>query len=286
MFRFRLFFPFFFLSYLSFAQTVENIRVEPEGEKINIYYRIGGSTEAQLYDVKLACSIDGGPRFEPEALIGDVHGNIRGGKSYYLIVWDVFEDVDEIGNVEFFIKVELMEDAASKVSPYGEQVRQTDLEPPESQEEEISHAVREKEPGQAAQEEKPTEGFRVEETKSPDPYNNRFLLSYRASHFNLFGFTAGTLGKWGVYGSARIGVYDALLERLPGSLTGGITKSLFTTGKHRLHGYAGAGIGDYFNELDLEAGISGLLWNRLVLTLGLEYPGYYTDLVFGIGIVL
>ena len=94
----------------SYAQSVENIRVEPEGENILVHYRIGGSTDAQTFNVRLYCSVDGGNRFQPSTVIGDVGENIRGGKSNYTITWDVFEDRDEIGEVEFFVSVELIRD--------------------------------------------------------------------------------------------------------------------------------------------------------------------------------
>ena len=68
-------------SYVVHAQTVENIRVEQEDDMILVHYRIGGSTDEQTYDAKLSCSIDGGPRFEPQTVFGDVKENIRGGSS-------------------------------------------------------------------------------------------------------------------------------------------------------------------------------------------------------------
>lgn len=97
-------------SMMSLSQTVENIRVEPEEDNIRITYRIGGSSEGQVYRVDLECSIDGGPRFTPRSLQGDYGDNIMGGKSYYTIIWEVFKDRDEIGEAEFFIRVELVED--------------------------------------------------------------------------------------------------------------------------------------------------------------------------------
>ena len=99
-----------FTANIILAQTVENIRVEQDGENLNIHYRIGGSTSEQLYFVTLTCSIDGGPVFEPKSVIGDVGANIRGGKSFNTVVWDVFEDVEEVGSVEFFVKVDLTSD--------------------------------------------------------------------------------------------------------------------------------------------------------------------------------
>ena len=97
------------------AQTVENIRVEQDGENILVHYRIGGSTDAQTFKVLLSCSIDGGRRFEPITMIGDVGENIRGGKSNYTITWDVFEDLDEIGEVEFFVSVDLSSGLAKTI---------------------------------------------------------------------------------------------------------------------------------------------------------------------------
>ncbi|TFH25808.1 MAG: hypothetical protein E4H10_08790, partial [Bacteroidia bacterium] len=89
-----------FLSLGAMAQTVENIRVDQDGENILVHYRIGGSTDMQTFNVRLSCSIDVGRRFEPITVIGDVGENIRGGRSNYTITWDVFEDLEEIGEVE------------------------------------------------------------------------------------------------------------------------------------------------------------------------------------------
>ncbi len=43
-----------------YAQTVENIRVTQEGDQLKITYRIGASTETQLFNVYLSCSMSGG----------------------------------------------------------------------------------------------------------------------------------------------------------------------------------------------------------------------------------
>ena len=42
--RLSLFITALTISLVSFAQTVENIRIEPEGDNIKISYRIGEST--------------------------------------------------------------------------------------------------------------------------------------------------------------------------------------------------------------------------------------------------
>jgi hypothetical protein len=87
---------------------VENIRVEQEGEQLKITYRIGDSSADELYYVTLECSVEGGKLFEPVSVYGDVGSNIRGGKSVYTIYWEVFKDLEEIGEAEFFIGVDNM----------------------------------------------------------------------------------------------------------------------------------------------------------------------------------
>ncbi len=268
MLRPLLLLSFFLVSSYSFAQTVENIRVETEGDKIKVHYRIGGSTEAQLYKVTLSCSLDGGARFEPKAVIGDVGMNIRGGRSYYTIVWDVFEDVNQVGSAEFFVKVEMEEDMTAPVTPI-------EVRPRKMHEESVKRELEETD-----------KGVEVEKSREPAPFNHRYHLAYRASSYNLLGLTAGTLGKWGFYGSLRIGSFDDDMQLLSGSFTAGATKHIFSAGIYRLHGYLGAGIGDYFNKFDAEVGITNVLFDRLTVTLGMEYPGYYLDFVFGIGVVL
>ncbi len=106
--------PIFVIHVLTQAQTIENIQVEPVGELIQITYRIGGSLEGHQYDVELECSIDGGTRFHPVSVRGDVGSNIRGGKSYYMIEWEVFKDFEQIGDAEFFIKVNQVADDLPK----------------------------------------------------------------------------------------------------------------------------------------------------------------------------
>ena len=232
----------------SFSQTVENIRVEPEGENIKIIYRIGGSIEGHVYNVVLTCSIDGGPRLEPKTVIGDVGKNIRGGRSYYTIVWDVFEDdVEEIGDAEFFIKVEL-----------------------------VGGKKKDKSSGMLS-------NLKPVTTDAAD--YRKVFITYELTSFNPLGFRAGTLGNWGYYGSIRIGYYDDFLDSYSGSVTAGATKRILNMPKYRLHGYAGLGIGDYFDEFDVEFGVSNVFNNRWVINFGFEYPTYYLDAVFGIGIV-
>lgn len=265
---------FFFLlstvliSYLSYSQTVENIRVEPDGDNIKISYRIGRSTESQLYNIVLSCSMDGGQRFEPQSVIGDVGKNIRGGRSFYTVIWNVFEDVEEVGNGEFFVKVELVSDASKPVtSPRQPQQRVVPIETRE-----------------ASSSFKPDIVGRTSQTKS---FYRKLFIAYSGSIYNPYGFSIGTIGNWGTYGSLRLGYYNEYLEMFQGSVTAGITKFLFTKEEFRLHGYAGGGVGDFFDEVALEAGAIGVVKDRLNLSLGFSYITNmnYMDLVFGIGIV-
>jgi hypothetical protein len=119
--RFVLFLFSLLIGVSIYAQTVENIRVDQEGDNILVHYRIGGSTDVQTYNVTLSCSIDGGRRFEPKTVFGDVNENIRGGKSNYTITWDVFEDLEEVGEVEFFVKVDLVSDLSEAAPGKGDQ---------------------------------------------------------------------------------------------------------------------------------------------------------------------
>ena len=114
------------------AQTVENIRVVQDGEQLKITYRIGASTQSQLFRVMMSCSMDGAMRFEPNNVMGDVGENIVGGKSYYTIMWDVFADVDEVVNPNISVRVELMNPVTPAVP-----VTRTTEKPAQEPEEEV-----------------------------------------------------------------------------------------------------------------------------------------------------
>jgi len=245
---------FFFttISMLS-AQTVENIRVKQDGDNLEISYRIGGSTAQQLYFVILTCSIDNNPVFEPKSVIGDVGSNIRGGKSFNTILWDVFEDVEEVGSVEFFVKVNLISEQAD--------TERTELT------------------------------FRNKNVISHDN-DRKFFLGYGGSIVHPLGARIGFLGNWGAYGSMRYGglddpwiddngneVYDVLF-----TASVGVTKRILTWEKLRLHGYAGLGLGDIADEL-VEGGLIGVVGNRINFNLGLSWNYWYADFTFGVGVV-
>lgn len=264
--------PGLFLAGTLCSQTVENIRVEPEGENIKISYRIGGSTDAQMYNVYLTCSMDGGSRFEPRSVIGDVGQNIRGGRSFYTVIWDVFEDVESVGNAEFFVRVELVSDASEEEKPpVNNQARFPVNRPPDEAGRSDTSPF------------DPT--FETTEKKQKEAFQRYLYISYSGSQWNPVGISFGTLRNWGVYGSIRLGTYNEVYELMEGSVTAGLTKSVVNLGVYRLHGYLGAGIGDFFDTFDVEAGVSNVLFNRLKLSVGMEYPGYYASFVYGIGLI-
>jgi hypothetical protein len=246
------------------AQTVENIRVEQEGEKLNIHYRIGGSTTEQLYFVTLTCSVDGGTPFEPVSVIGDVGANIRGGKSYNTIVWSVFNDLEEIGNVEFFVRVDLTSDEGAK-----ERVTTGTGEP-------------------AVRDEKPTgKAFNLSgrslDSGEEMKYRKNFI-GYEGSSYNPLGFRIGTVGNWGMTFSMRYGGYDVWFDEYYITMTGGVTKRFYQMGKYRLHGYVGLGIGYHGDETEIDMGLIVVL-NRVNINIGATANQYYGDGTVGIGFV-
>jgi len=241
------------------AQTVENIRVEQEGENILVHYRIGGSSDAQIYKVKLSCSVDGGSPFEPATVIGDVGENIRGGKSNYTITWDVFEDRDEIGEAEFFVTVELTSDFSAEQN-----------------------------------QDSPRAMARIER----EPTGVNLLLAYSGSTLGPFGFSTGaTYKKWGGYLSFRFGVDDpgAVYYMDWRIYVAGILRQLVEKGRYKLYLYAGAGaVNEYYEDYSgndyydyttflADGGVLNTI-GRVSLTLGVEYINSdWVQPVFGIG---
>lgn len=93
---------------LLYGQHVDSIKVEQAGEFIKIGYKILNSAPDQLFRVKVLRSVDGGMNYEIRSITGDFGDNVRGGKQEYWVVWDVLEDVEELGSVESVIRAEPM----------------------------------------------------------------------------------------------------------------------------------------------------------------------------------
>lgn len=262
-----------FLS-LASAQTVENIRVEQDGEKLKIHYRIGGSTSEQFYFVTLTCSIEGGPVFEPKSVDGDVGANIRGGKSFNTVVWDVFKDVEEVGSVEFFVKVDLTKD---------EHVNQQARDESEA----VKNVVPEVSPNTTQGKQKFERTIFIQYSASAGGYYDNYSL-YWTEKIRPVGIKAGYMGNWGGYGALRFGWdYDDLYGDYFGySAVGGVTKHIIGKKSYRLYGYAGLGIDGY--DLLIEGGLTltGVAAEWFVIDVGIaSTPGYVSALVLGAGFI-
>jgi len=106
---------------ISIAQRIEHVHPEIEGEKINIYYDLLGIADDQSVLVKAFMSTDGGETYgEPlKSVSGDV-GVVAGPGKNRCIVWDVFEEVDELVslNVKFKVTADFVQPDQSSPS-YG-----------------------------------------------------------------------------------------------------------------------------------------------------------------------
>lgn len=296
----------FFLSIFAlvssgFAQTVENIRVTQEGEQLKITYRIGASTESQLYNVYLSCSMAGATNFEPEAVIGDVGENVVGGKSIYTVMWDVFEDVDEVIDPNITVRVEQI----------------NELDAPITREVQAEEAI-EPEPQQAdPQEEIAGAAVISDEGEKIDRFQKNGFFAYNGTTgLGIpIGFSFGSLNNWGYYVTPmRMGFYTYDVSYYDGYetiydteidfhylLSAGVTKHFVSGGVYRLHGYMGLGThlyganlkgliyDPYFESFfQVETGVVNVI-GGLNLTLGLSYSAGYggkpVHLIFGIGFV-
>jgi hypothetical protein len=108
----RIIFSFILLGFAIFlnAQTVDSIKVEQAGELIKVHYKILNSNPSQVFRVTVYCSINGGLQSVIKSLSGDFGDNVMGGRSDYLVLWDVLKDVDEVKSVDFSVRAELVKD--------------------------------------------------------------------------------------------------------------------------------------------------------------------------------
>jgi hypothetical protein len=96
------------------SQTVDSIKIEQVGELIKIHYKILNSNPNQVFKVTVLCSINGGLQSELKSLSGDFGDNVVGGRSEYMVLWDVLKDVDEVNSVDFSVRAELLKDDTPK----------------------------------------------------------------------------------------------------------------------------------------------------------------------------
>lgn len=278
------------------THTVENFNVEPEGEQLKITYRIGASTQTQLFKVTLSCSMDGSPRFEPKSVIGDVGNNVVGGKSIYTIMWDVFEDVDEVVNPNITVKVDLMNgDTPPPVTRNTQQPVQQPIQEDKKQEE----PQRMQEPVY--------EPAKEQASYTPEFERNGYFAF--TSGFTGFpfpvGISFGSLNKWGYYVTPirfalerydywdpYYGEYDPDFD-FEYMFSAGASRNIVGKGLFRLHGFAGAGghVIGYHMATDpraeshflIETGVQGVI-GGFYISGGIEVSlGYYTSFIWAMG---
>jgi len=92
------------------SQTVDSIKVEQAADLIKLHYKILNSTSHQIFKVTILCSINGGLKSELKSLSGDFGDNVIGGRSDYMVLWDVLKDVEEVRSVDFSVRAELLKD--------------------------------------------------------------------------------------------------------------------------------------------------------------------------------
>jgi hypothetical protein len=206
--------------------------------------------------------MDGGPRFEPVSVIGDVGQHILGGRSNYTITWNVFDDLEEVGDVEFFIKVSL-----------ADELSESDETEDDSQ----------------------SGPFKKSTSQGMDIQHSAFI-GFNGSTYSPFGISGGSLNKYGFFGSARAGTNnDEFQNDIWVTIVAGFTIHGFSRGIYRLHGYAGVGTSvEYYEELETsisstdpmfvaEGGLMHVV-GRINLTTGLVFvTGYGLHFVYGVG---
>jgi hypothetical protein len=98
------------------SQTVDSIKAEQAGNLIKINYKILNSNTYQVFRVTVSATINGGLESRLKSLSGDFGDNVIGGKSEYLVLWDVLKDVDEVRSVDFSIKAEKVKDDSPRTT--------------------------------------------------------------------------------------------------------------------------------------------------------------------------
>lgn len=95
------------------GQEIQNIRVEKNVDKINIYYDLIDANPVARYNISISCSINGEPRFVLRNVYGSTGSGVIPGTNKK-VVWEAKSELKEsdfirIQNVEFFIGVEKSE---------------------------------------------------------------------------------------------------------------------------------------------------------------------------------
>jgi hypothetical protein len=99
------------------AQRIENVHPEIVGEKIHVYYDVLDIEADQPVIVRVYLSTDGGQTYgEPLVSVSGDVGLIVGAGVKKRIIWDVFEEVNELvsENVKFMVKADLLQSDQEK----------------------------------------------------------------------------------------------------------------------------------------------------------------------------
>jgi hypothetical protein len=110
-------FTFFLFSFCLKSQTVDSVKVVQAGDYIKITYKILNSNKNQIFKVNVQCSVNGGLMGDIKSYSGDAGDGIIGGKLEYMVLWDVFKEVDDISSVEFKVRAELIKGWSTKLRP-------------------------------------------------------------------------------------------------------------------------------------------------------------------------
>ena len=78
--------------------------VEMEGTKVLIYYDIVNASPVERFEIEVAFVDDEDFYYYPKTTTGDVGIDIKGGKGKR-IVWDIFQDVDEVGWIKAIVNI-------------------------------------------------------------------------------------------------------------------------------------------------------------------------------------
>jgi hypothetical protein len=96
----------------AYAQRIENVRPEIAGERIHVYYDLLEIAADQPVIVRVYMSTDGGQTYgEPLVSVSGDVGIVVGPGGNKRIIWDVFEDVDELvsENIKFRVQADLIQ---------------------------------------------------------------------------------------------------------------------------------------------------------------------------------
>jgi len=97
----------FSLSAQESKARIENVTfeaVEMEGTKIVVYYDILHASPVERFEIELAFVDDEDFYYYPQTTTGDVGPGIKGGRNKR-IIWDIFQDVDEVGRIKAIVNI-------------------------------------------------------------------------------------------------------------------------------------------------------------------------------------